>query len=256
MKNMEIKFNVKDYFDEQLRTSAKALGLVNALMRVDMSENDFWEKIENETKEKVKDTLGYAIKNTQEINENETVIKTINDMLKGLRSNLRLKQYISTTKDLSIRNRVYLIGNGYFRWIYQLSDIQIPDKDYYGWEMEDEYKSELKKGYLYITEENELIKIDLSKNIDDEIDYTGSYLETISQVLLRNKITSRQDFVGVIDIESKDKKVDASIDTDDICDLFLIAHGQDRTDRWDSRYEISVEELNSIVEQIKLGGNC
>lgn len=247
-----ITFSVRDYFTKEIETQKNAGSLVNALFGVKMTEDDFLDKVYDKS---IKDTEGVIdrfIKSAKEVNEDYITIAKINSLLDGLGSNLRLKQYIYITKDLSVSNRVWLCGNGWFKKIYQLSDIQIPCQNYYGYEHEEEWKEKYENEYLYISEEDkDDIKISLAENFDDGIDYTKSYMDVIAQVLLQNKVEATQDFVGWVDMGSGDGKVDAELDLDVVLDLFLMQNGQKKVDRWDSKYEIDIAELNKIVKQLQ-----
>lgn len=247
-----ITFSVRDYYEETAKNKKHAGAIVNALMGVKMSEDDFLDKVHLDSIKETEETINRFIKYAKEANEDYNTINKINGLLDKLQSNLRLIQYIYITKDLSVSNRTWLCGNGYFKKIYQLSDIQIPQLNYYGYEHEEVWKDKYENGYLYLYEEDrDDIKISLAENFDDGVDYTKSYMDVISQVLAKNKVEATQDFVGWVDMGSKDGKVDAELDLDVVLDLFLMQNGQKKLDSWDSKYEIDIAELNKIVEQIQ-----
>lgn len=248
--NKVITFGVNEYLTQKIEIKKKAGALAQCLLGVQKSEKDFLEEVYIESVKATENVIDRVIKDTKEINAEKIIVDNINNMLKKLKSNLRLRQFIYITKDLSVSHSVYLCGNGYFKKIYQLSDIQIPCQDYYGYEHEEEWKAEYQKGYLYICDETTTEEISLSINFDDGIDYDQSYLDVLSAVLSKNKVVATQDVIDWIDVRSEDSKIDADMSTDDIADLFLIGLKQTRVDRSDTAYEICLQELNKIVEQI------
>lgn len=253
-----IVFSIQDKLKNKYKMHFQAASLVHAFMGIEISKDDLIDKVKEEAEKEVSNTVHWLKKNYEEAKRDKENSDKVNDILDKLDSKLRIKQFLTISDGLKIRNDLFLCGNGYFKKIFNIYNIVIPISDYCNWEHWEnkqeriDFMNDLDKNYLYIFDENgDSYNISLLDNFNDEINYDTDYFNVIEQAFDKNKDIKTENFcVDWTDFNTEDERIEFDIEDDDLKNMFLLTHGQKPIKKTSNKYDITLEKLENIIKRL------
>lgn len=257
-----IVLNVKKELENKTHNSIKAAAFINAFKRQNLTDLEIIKNAIKESKKEFIKKQDLLEKNIKEYRKIQDEIDKLNNVLADMNSNLRFKQFISIDKELSGYTNIYLMGNGYFKRVFEeyLNYIFIKNKynaDYFDYlDTEEEIEEELNllddnKMYIFDSCDEEPTEIDLTCNFDDGIDYSQDYKAICYQVFSKYKIKTSVSVHDCVDFRTEDRKIEFDFCDDDCINAVLSSFNQEPYYHYDHKYSFSLEKLENLLKELK-----